>query len=65
MTTLISDKGAGESMTHAGRDALCGVDLVLAENAGPLKDTIANFKVFSLKGCLGTAAKLDGIVAGL
>jgi phospholipid/cholesterol/gamma-HCH transport system substrate-binding protein len=35
---------------------------VLAENAGPLKDTIANLKVFSEARNTG---KLDGIVAGL
>ena len=64
VTTLISEQGAGQSMTQAARDALRRVDSVLAENAGPLKDTIANFKVFS-EGLSRNTAKLDGIVAGL
>jgi phospholipid/cholesterol/gamma-HCH transport system substrate-binding protein len=40
------------------------VDSVLAENSGALKDTIANFKVFS-EGLARNTGKLDGIVAGL
>jgi phospholipid/cholesterol/gamma-HCH transport system substrate-binding protein len=37
---------------------------VLSENSGALKDTIANFKVFS-EGLARNTGKLDGIVAGL
>src|ERR1039458_777225 len=44
--TLIAEAGAGQSMTQAARDALRKVDSVLAENSGPLKDTIANLKDF-------------------
>ena len=62
--TLIAEQGAGQSMTQAARDALRRVDTVLAENADPLKDTIANFKVFS-EGLARNTGKLDGIVAGL
>jgi phospholipid/cholesterol/gamma-HCH transport system substrate-binding protein len=62
--TLIAEQGAGQSMTQAARDALRRVDSVLAENADPLKDTIANFKVFS-EGLARNTGKLDGIVAGL
>ena len=51
-------------MTQAARDALRKVDSVLAENSGALKDTIANFKVFS-EGLARNTGKLDGIVAGL
>src|SRR5450755_3628960 len=40
--TLIAEPGAGQSMTQAARDALRKVDSVLAENAEPLKNTIAN-----------------------
>jgi len=40
------------------------VDSVLAENSGPLKDTIGNLKVFS-EGLARNTGKLDGIVAGL
>ena len=62
--TLIAEQGAGQSMTQAARDALRRVDAVLAENAGPLKDTIANLKVFS-EGLARNTGKLDGIVSGL
>jgi phospholipid/cholesterol/gamma-HCH transport system substrate-binding protein len=62
--TLIAEPGAGQGMTQAARDALRRVDSVLAENSGSLKDTIANFKVFS-EGLARNTGKLDGIVAGL
>jgi phospholipid/cholesterol/gamma-HCH transport system substrate-binding protein len=61
---LVAEPGAGQGMTHAARDALRRVDSVLAENSEPLKDTIANFKVFS-EGLARNTAKLDGIVGGL
>lgn len=62
--TLIAEPGAGQSMTQAARDALRKVDSVLSENSEPLKDTIANFKVFS-EGLARNTGKLDSIVAGL
>ena len=62
--TLIAEPGAGQGMTQAARDALRRVDSVLAENSGPLKDTIGNLKVFS-EGLARNTGKLDGIVAGL
>jgi phospholipid/cholesterol/gamma-HCH transport system substrate-binding protein len=62
--TLVAEPGAGLGMTQAARDALRRVDSVLAENSGSLKDTIANFKVFS-EGLARNTGKLDGIVAGL
>ena len=62
--TLIAEAGAGQSMTQAARDALRHVDAVLAENAGPIKSTIANLQVFS-EGLARNTGKLDGIVAGL
>jgi phospholipid/cholesterol/gamma-HCH transport system substrate-binding protein len=62
--TLVAEPGAGQGMTQAARDALKRVDSVLAENSGALKDTIANFKVFS-EGLARNTGKLDGIVAGL
>ncbi|MGJ4994607.1 ABC-type transport auxiliary lipoprotein family protein [Bradyrhizobium sp. HKCCYLS3077] len=64
VSTLIAEQGAGQSMTQAARDALRRVDAVLAENAGPLKDTIANLKTFS-DGLARNTGKLDGIVSGL
>ena len=62
--TLVAESGAGQGMTQAARDALRKVDLVLTENSDSLKDTIANFKVFS-EGLARNTGKLDGIVAGL
>jgi len=62
--TLIAEPGAGRSMTQAARDALLRVDTVLSENSGPLKDTIANLKVFS-EGLARNTGKIDSILAGL
>jgi phospholipid/cholesterol/gamma-HCH transport system substrate-binding protein len=62
--TLIADPGAGQGLTQAARDALRRVDSVLAENAEPLKSTIANLQVFS-EGLARNTGKLDNIVAGL
>jgi phospholipid/cholesterol/gamma-HCH transport system substrate-binding protein len=64
VSTLIADPGAGEGMTQAARSALRRVDSVLAENAEPLKNTIANLQVFS-EGLARNTGKLDSIVAGL
>src|ERR1700722_300696 len=64
VSTLIAEPGAGRSMTQAARDALGRVDSVLADNAEPLKNTIANLQVFS-EGLARNTGKLDGIVAGL
>ena len=62
--TLIAEPGAGQSMTQAARDALRKVDSVLSENSEPLKDTIANFKIFS-EGLARNTGKLDSILAGV
>src|SRR4051794_2921500 len=62
--TLIAEPGAGQGMTQAARDALRRVDSVLAENAEPLKSTIANLQVFS-EGLARNTGKLDSIIAGL
>src|ERR1700675_3497882 len=64
VTTLIADPGAGEGMTQAARSALRRVDSVLADNAEPLKSTIANLQVFS-EGLARNTGKLDSILAGL
>ena len=61
---LIAEKGAGQSMTQAARDALRKVDSVLSENAAPLHDAIANLSTFT-EGLARNTPKLDGIVAGL
>ncbi|MFT4274779.1 MAG: ABC-type transport auxiliary lipoprotein family protein [Rhodopseudomonas sp.] len=63
-TTLIAEPGAGMSMTQAAREALRKVDTVLGDNAGPLKDTIANLKTFS-EWLSSKTGKLDGILGGV
>jgi phospholipid/cholesterol/gamma-HCH transport system substrate-binding protein len=61
---LAADPGAGQSMTEAARAALRRVDTVLAENAEPLRNTIANLNTFT--GALArNSERIDGIVAGL
>jgi phospholipid/cholesterol/gamma-HCH transport system substrate-binding protein len=62
--TLIAEPGAGEGMTQAARDALRRVDSLLADNAEPLKNTIANLQVFS-EGLARNTGKLDSIVGAL
>jgi phospholipid/cholesterol/gamma-HCH transport system substrate-binding protein len=62
--TLVADPAAGQSMTQAARNALGRVDTVLADNAEPLKSTIANLRIFS-EGLAKNTGALDGIVAGL
>ena len=62
--TLVADPAAGQSMTQAARNALGRVDSVLAENAEPLKSTIANLKIFS-EGLAKNTGGLDAIVEGL
>ena len=61
---LLAEKGAGQSMTQAARDALRKVDAVLSENAAPLHDAISNLSTFT-EGLARNTPKLDGIVAGL
>ena len=61
---LIAEKGAGQSMTQAARDALRRVDSVLSDNSVPLHEAITNLSTFT-DGLARNTPKLDGIVAGL
>lgn len=61
---LVAEKGAGQSMTQAARDALRRVDAVLSENAAPLHDAINNLSTFT-EGLARNTPRLEGIVAGL
>jgi len=61
---LVADPLAGQSMTQAARDALRRVDAVLAENAEPLRETIANLKTFSA-ALARNSDRVDGLLAGL
>ena len=61
---LIADPAAGQSMSQAAREALHRVDTLIADNADPLRNTIANLSKFS--DALGrNSDRVDGIVAGL
>jgi phospholipid/cholesterol/gamma-HCH transport system substrate-binding protein len=62
--TLNADPLAGQSMTTAARDALRRLDLILADNAEPLRTTIANLNTFSA-ALARNSDKLDSIVRGL
>jgi phospholipid/cholesterol/gamma-HCH transport system substrate-binding protein len=61
---LVADPASGQSMTQAVRQALQRVDAVLAENAEPLRSTIANINTFAT-ALARNSDKIDGIVAGL
>jgi phospholipid/cholesterol/gamma-HCH transport system substrate-binding protein len=61
---LVADPNAAVSMTEAARDALSRLNKVLADNADPLRSTIANINSFA--EALGrNSSKVDGIIAGL
>jgi phospholipid/cholesterol/gamma-HCH transport system substrate-binding protein len=61
---LVADPAAGQSMSQAARDALHRVDTLIADNADPLRNTIANLSKFS--DALGrNSDRVDGIIAGL
>jgi phospholipid/cholesterol/gamma-HCH transport system substrate-binding protein len=61
---LVADPDAGQSMSQAAREALHRVEMLIAENADPLRNTIANISKFS--DALGrNSDRVDGIVAGL
>jgi phospholipid/cholesterol/gamma-HCH transport system substrate-binding protein len=61
---LVAEKGAGQSMTQAARDALRRVDSVLSDNATPLHKAIGNIDTFA-EALARNSSKLDGIVTGL
>jgi phospholipid/cholesterol/gamma-HCH transport system substrate-binding protein len=61
---LTADPLAGQSVTTAARDALRRLDLILADNAEPLRSTIANLNTFSA-ALARNSNKLDSIVSGL
>ena len=61
---LVADPLAGQSMTQAAREALRRVDAVLADNAEPLRSTIANLNTFSA-ALARNSDRLDGIIAGV
>jgi len=61
---LVAEPGATQDMSQAAREALQRLDAILADNAEPLKNTIANINTFS--GVLArNSDRLDNIVQGL
>ena len=61
---LLEAGAAGQSLSGATRDVLQRLDAILADNAKPLKNMLANLDTFA--GALArNSDKLDGIVAGL
>ena len=61
---LVAEKDAGVGMTQMARQVLMRLDTVVADNADPLKSTIANINTFSA-ALARNSNKVDGIVAGL
>lgn len=59
-----ADPMAWQNMTQAARTVLRRLDTVLAENAEPLRGTIANLNTFS-EALARNSARIDGIVAGV
>ncbi len=62
--TLVADPLAGISMMQTARDAFRRVDMVVNENAEPLRELIANINSFSA-ALARNAARVDNIAAGL
>jgi phospholipid/cholesterol/gamma-HCH transport system substrate-binding protein len=61
---LVADPAAGRDAMQAAREVLQRIDGVLADNAEPLRGTIANLNTFS--GALArNSDRLDGIIEGL
>ncbi len=61
---LVARTDSGQTMSQSARDVLHRLDGILAENAQPLRDMLANIDTFA--GALArNADKVDGIAAGL
>lgn len=64
LPVLVARTDAGQTMSQSARDVLHRLDGILAENAQPLRDMLANIDTFA--GALArNADKVDGIAAGL
>lgn len=61
---LLADRSAGQSMSGAAREVLRRLDLILADNAKPLKAMIGNLETFAA-ALARNSDKLDVIFAGL
>ncbi len=61
---LIADPDAGQNVTEQARTVLRRLDTVVADNAEPLKNLIANINTFSTALSRNTD-KVDGILAGI
>lgn len=61
---LTARSDAGQTMSQSARDVLRRLDTILAENAKPLRDMLANIDTFAA-ALARNADRVDGIVAGL
>lgn len=61
---LTASADAGQTMSQSARDALQRLNTILAENAKPLRDTLANIDTFAA-ALARNSDRVDGIVAGL
>ncbi len=61
---LVADAADLKDLTQSARDALNQLNDIFAENAAPLKDTIANVDTFS-KALARNSDAVDSIIAGL
>jgi phospholipid/cholesterol/gamma-HCH transport system substrate-binding protein len=61
---LVAEPNSGQSMTQAARATLQRLDTILADNAKPLGEVIANFNTFS-DALARNSDKVDSVVAGL
>ena len=61
---LMAEANAGQSLTQAARDTLRKLDVILTDNAAPLKSAIASIDTFAT-ALARNSDKVDGILAGL
>lgn len=61
---LLAAPGAGRSMTQSAREALRHMDVILSQNAEPLRNTVASLQVFA-DGLARNTPRVDNILAGL
>lgn len=64
LPTLVADPSAGLDTMGAAREVLRKIDGVLADNAEPLKDTLANLKTFT-DALARNSNRIDGILTGV
>jgi phospholipid/cholesterol/gamma-HCH transport system substrate-binding protein len=61
---LVADAESGQDTMQTAREVLRHVDRVVVDNAEPLRETIANLKVFT-DALARNSARIDGLLEGL